>query len=294
MRTIAVGLAGLWAGAALASAASAQTLTRADTGQAVDPPAVGTALADAPVVARLGAGEAVTVLGAEVRSGGGAVLYVAASTEFLTLAVADGEASVGRLKLKPGEAAVIVLRSGRAEKLAFDAGRLLASAPPAAAAAFGPGLAQAAEQQKRRRFWGLLVATGVNATAPGSPRLEETRRPYLMQPAQIELRAAAGGDAGRLKQLTADRFVAALAARDEATVAALLDPEPFLSAGLAWTSARSAFAHRMVAGPLPDSLTGARAVAAGNAFTVEGASQAFTLELVGRDGAVFVTRLEPR
>jgi hypothetical protein len=282
------------AAALSAGAAAAQTVTRISDGAELDPAAAVTALAEGPLLLRLPAAGSAILLGASVHSGGGGTAYVAASTEFLTFADVAGDLSVRGLRLRPGQAAVIVLRTGHVRRMEFDAARLAASAPPALAEDFQVRLAPVAQDQARRRFWGLLTPTGVNARAPGSPAIETVRQTYLLNPALLDIRARAGSDTAALRRLTAERFVAAIAAGDAATAAALMDPQPFLAAGSAWREVRGEFAGGMAGSDLSARLAGAQLRPDRDGYVASGPGGDFSLALVMRDGVAFVSRLEPR
>ena len=275
-------------------AAAAQTVVRLSDNVPLEPTMAGPALAGGPVALTLPAGGAATLLGAAVSSRSGGLAYVAASADDVTFADVGGDLHVGRVSLRPGQAAVVSLRTGRIERFEFDAARFIASAPPTLASDVQARLQPVAAQQRRRLFWGLLSPTGVNARAPGSAAMEAARESYLMYPALLDIRARAGADAGAARRLTAGRFVQALADRDFETVASLMDPEPFLAAGPQWAGARRDFARGLTSGALPGRLAGAEVAPGADGFTVAGAGQTYSLAFVERDGVVFVSRLEPR
>ncbi|MEI9905451.1 MAG: hypothetical protein WDN06_17050 [Asticcacaulis sp.] len=104
----------------------------------------------------------------------------------------------------------------------------------------------------------------------------------------------------RLDSLTAQRFVAAVAAKDTASVAALLDPKPFTDASGdpdAWQGARSDFAGRLTAQPgLSDTIAtlhmGPDPDNAGAWILDNGTWSLYRLRIVTRDRAAYVAALE--
>lgn len=287
---------GVVAGLALwADAASAQTFTRLSDSAPIAADLAGAALADGPVSLDLAAGGSAEVLGSRVTSRRGGTAYVAVSAEYLTFADLSGDLQVGRVRLAPGQAAVVTLATGRVERFEFDAARFIASAPPALAGQAQARLQPVAARQRQRLFWGLLSPTGVNARAPGSAAIESVRETWLMYPALLDIRTRAAGDRATARRLTAGRFVQALADKDAATLASLMDPEPFLTAGPAWTDVRLDFARRLTDGALPGQLAGADVAPEGEGFSVSsGGGSAWRLALVEHDGVAFISRLEPR
>ena len=275
-------------------AASAQAVTLLSDNAPVEPGRAGQALAEGPLGLSLPAGGETDLLGARVSSRQGGAAYVAASADFLTVADISGDLRVGRVTLRPGQAAVLTLRTGEVERFEFDAARFIATAPPSLADEAQARLQPVAAQQRRRLFWGLLSPTGVNARAPGSAAIEAARETWLMYPALLDIRARAGADTQTARRLTASRFVQALAEQDAETVASLMDPEPFLAAGPQWTNVRLDFARRLTSGALPQRLAGAGVSPQGDGFTAAGAGPAYHLALVEHDGVAFISRLEPR
>jgi hypothetical protein len=124
--------------------------------------------------------------------------------------------------------------------------------------------------------------------------VEAVRSSYLGNDAIAVLRRKAGGNPKTLAALTAQRFAAALVARDTATVSALIDPKPFTDTGaatMAWQSARDAFASTLVQdASLVAAMAKEPAVVATDqtAFDTGG----YRIHLVPRDRAMFVTAVE--
>src|SRR5690606_13727891 len=102
------------------------------------------------------------------------------------------------------------------------------------------------QAQQRRKFWGFLQASSTNAQSPVAPAVEAQRRDYLLQPAVIDIRVRAAGDAQEMARLAAQGVIEALAARDEDALATLLHPALFSGIGRTpaeWLSLRKEFAH---------------------------------------------------
>ena len=176
MASIRILAGGVAAGLAMwLDVAAAQTVIRLSDNAALEPAMAGQALAGGPVALTLPAGGAATILGASVSSRSGGSAYVAVSADDLTFADVGGDLRVGRVSLRPGQAAVVSLRTGRIERFEFDAARFIATAPPALAEDAQARLQPVAARQRQRLFWGLLSPTGVNARAPGSAAIEAAR-----------------------------------------------------------------------------------------------------------------------
>ena len=298
MRKLAT-LAVLW-GALGAPSAQAAELVRTDTRASVAPADLPRALSRSAVLARLDPGEALGSPLGNVSASDPATLYLAASSEFLSLAILRGALT---LDGTPGQAGDVFVRpvAGRAvERFTFDARALAAATAPVLSAEEASGLETLRAAQADALFWGGLERTGFNAQAPaGDPLAEAVRRDYLLHPAVIAARSAAAGDPERLAAEAAGRFVAALAARDTAGVEALLSPTLFTTEGLdqvVWLDARRAMARDLVAGDLPAALAGASPGAGSldGGFPVSVAGEPWVVRVRGFDSMVFVTALEPR
>lgn len=221
---------------------------------------------------------------------------VVLSSEMVTAAVLEGTLESGGRSAGPGQALVTTIEGDRTRRYGFDAARLAASLPPQWQGEAEADLLDLAERQRRRAFWGLIEQVGTNATAPVSREAEALRRTYLGNPTVLGLRRAAGGDRALLASLTVQRFAQAMAARDAAVIADLLDPLPFSDAypdPAVWQPARAAFARHLAADEaLARALSApATSTSADSAsFDVGGA---FRVALVMRDRAMFVTAVEP-
>ena len=247
---------------------------------------------------QLAAGETREAFGTTFTASESATAIVVLSSELVTAAVISGALETGGQRAIAGQALVRPIDGQRTRRYGFDAARLAASLPLAWAGVAEAPLAALAERQRRRAFWGLIEPVGVNAAAPVAPEAEAFRSAYLDHPAILALRQQAGGDRQALAGLTLQAFAAAMASRDTATLAALLDPQPFTAAHpdpAIWLPARTAVAARLAA----DSAL-ARALAAGTnageassdaaAFDAGGA---FRIGLVRRDRAYFIAAVEP-
>ena len=251
-------------------------------------------------MARLVPGDSIVLPAGEVVAAEPSSLYLAASSEFMSVAVVRGEIAMGGHAAEAGDVLVRSIAGSRVERFAFDA-RAFGAAMPATVldeaerASLGTILAE----QERRIFWGGLERTGFDAQAPsGDPMMEAVRRDYLLRPAVMDVRSAAQGDAEALGREAASRFVSGLAARDAATVEALLSPTLFTDGDrrqTEWLDDRSAFARDLVAGGMPAALAGAvmgeGSLSEGYAVDANGAPWRVRLQPV--DTMVFVTALEP-
>ncbi|MFN4089790.1 MAG: hypothetical protein ACK4QW_12220 [Alphaproteobacteria bacterium] len=275
-------------------------LVQIETSESVLEAQVPLALSRGTVMARLGAGEVLALPSGEVGATETSSLYLAASSEFLSVAVLRGAITMGGRSAGPGEVLVRSIAGTRVERFAFDA-RAFGAATPGGALTDEErdSLRAILVEQERRIFWGGLERTGFDAQAPsGDPMMEAVRRDYLLRPAVMDVRAAALGDAKAIGREVASRFVAGLAARDAETVEALLSPTLFTDGGrrqTEWLSDRSAFALDLVAGGMPTTLSnaviGEGGLSEGYAVDVNGAP--WRVRLQPLDSMVFVTALEP-
>jgi hypothetical protein len=256
------------------------------------------ALAEDSLVIVLGGGEEISLFGLEARATESTKLFVTLSSEYLTAAVASGrlEASSGQ-RARAGDALVLQIDGGVVSRMAFDAERLSASNSPGAASLLATELTVLSARQRRLRFWGYYEPTGINAAAPSSPALEALRRSYL-DPLIIARQRRAAPEA-RFAQAAND-FLAALGSGNQASIAAMLDPAPFLARvggpeGLA--AARAQAAARIAAdAELQASLGQAPSIELApdnQSARIAGADGAWRLSLVARDRVVFIAGLEP-
>lgn len=243
---------------------------------------------------KLAAGESAMLYGTSYTARAPTIAVAVLSSELVTVAVLDGALASGKAIARAGEAFVTPLDGKGTQRLAFDARRLAATLPPEWAADAGRALDLVAARQKRARFWGLLEPININATAPTAPQLEGVRQSYLAHPAIAAIRHEAQGNPQLLAQLTAVAFARAVAERDAATVAVLIDPKPFTDSNAAaadWQAARLAFATRVTGNaPLVAALATAPVAVANDqtAFDAGG----YRIRVVPRDRAMFVQSVE--
>lgn len=294
-----VWLAALCVGAFTAPANAAELL-RTETSAPVDATELSMALSRGTVIARLDQGEVLASMAGEVSALEPASLYLAASSEFMSVAVVRGSIMLDGQAGQTGDVFVRSIAGSRLERFAFDTSAFRAATPTAALTAEDIASLDAVQaEQERRIYWGGLERTGFDAQAPsGDPMMEAVRRDYLLRPAVMEVRAAAQGDPERLGREAADRFVSGLAARDTAAVEALLSPTLFTDGDrrqVEWLNDRSNFARDLVAGDMPTTLSGAAlgegSLADGYAVDVRGTP--WRVRLQPLDTMVFVTALEP-
>lgn len=236
---------------------------------------------------RLAAGEQTQLLGNSYQANAQTLALVSTSSELVTIAVISGELTQGTARARAGEALVSPIDSHETQRFGFDAARLAATMQPEWAGDTAAPLAEIAARQKRAKFWGRIEPAGLNASAPTGGQVEAVRQSYLGNDTIIALRREAQGQPQALAGLTVRRFAAALAAGDAATVADLIDPKPFTDTGAsapAWQAARLAFARK---------LTGNAALVRAMAAPAD-APGAYTIQLVARDRAMFVSALEPK
>lgn len=249
---------------------------------------------DSRRIVKLAAGEQTIAWGTAVTASTPAVLLLSLSSELATVAVLEGTITHGNQAAAAGDALVTPLESGKTRRLQFDARRLAATLPAEWLADAGASLDVVAARQEKKRFWGLLETANLNASAPVAPAVEAMRSSYLGNDAIAMLRREAAGNPQALAALTARRFAAALAARDAATVSALIDPKPFTDTGAApaaWQSARDNFAASLTEDA---SLVAAMAKVPDAVATDQTAfdTSGYRIRVVPRDRAVFVTAVE--
>ncbi len=152
------------------------------------------------------------------------------ASELAYMAVIEGEASLGMLTVKRGRMLLIPPFGGEPSVERFDA-RRLSDAMSRQADTEGKvsfaSLENLASAQDRGVFLGRLARTDFNVTTLGSAETELDRRSRVGGKAIRGVRftpAEAGTD---FEQGIVERFLAALAAGDTATVAQMLDPLPF-------------------------------------------------------------------
>ena len=283
----------------VSAAVAAVSAQRTDNGAPVAPEALNAAVTRGGILVRLDAGDSVAVHRLNLRASMPAVAYVAASSEYVVAAVLAGEVASDGLAAGPGQALVQRIGRGGVERYAFDVDRFLASSSLLVDPDLQAALEEARTRQANRIWWGLLEPTGFNAQSPVLPAVEAARRDYLLRPAVIGVRQDARGDRTAMARFTAERFVAAVAARDEATARDLLSPSLFFEGGRGqteWLTLRAAFARELVNGELGRRLHGAQVEQGdlGNGFLVRAADGgAFRLTEAAFDDMVFVTSLRP-
>ena len=286
--------------AALAEPAVSASLWRTDTGTAISPEAVGPALTRSGILVRFEPGDELAVLGLRLRATTPSAAYLGASSEYLAAAVLAGQVVGEGIAAEPGEALVQQIGDSSLERFAYDVDRFLASSSLLIDHDLQAGLEQARTRQAERIWWGLLEPTGFNAQAPVPPAVEAARRDYLLRPAVIAVRQQASGDPAAMSRLVAERFVAAVGARDDATARDLLAPSLFFEGGRGqteWLTLRAGFARELVNSDLARRLQGAQITEGDLAggFALRAATgESFRLEQAAFDDMVFVTSLRPQ
>jgi hypothetical protein len=245
---------------------------------------------------KLATGEETAVWGVVVKAKKPSVLLLSLSSEFTSIAVLDGAITQGAKVARSGDALVTAIDGNKTQQLQFDARRLAGTMSPEWLADAGTPLEAVAARQKRHRYWGLIEPVNLNASAPISPVMEPVRSSYLNQDAIVSLRREARGNPQVLAALTAKRFASALAARDVATVSALIDPKPFTDTGAsadAWRAARDAFAVKLTRDAALIRAMAAEPAAVADDQTAFD-SGIYRIHLVPRDRALFVTSVETK
>ena len=244
---------------------------------------------------KFAAGDSRDVFGLGLHATAPATAVLLTSSELITVAVLRGEISAGKLTAHAGQALVMTIDGGsRLRRFGFDAQRLAATLPPDWAGEAAAPLARLAVQQRHRRFWGLDEPARINASAPARANLEAIRATYLGNDTVVALRREAQGKPDVLATLTAKRFAAALAARDMATVADLIDPKPFTDTGAdagAWQAARGTFAEKLVDDAALVAAMASEPAGVANDQTAFDAG-GYRIRLIPRDRAMFVTSVE--
>lgn len=246
------------------------------------------------------AGETVTVHGLTYKATRDGVAYVSLSSEYVSVAVLSGRLKSGRVSATAGDILVTPIEGTRAERFMFDGAKLEQTMSPDLLPEAAPLLTPIVARQKRQRFFGLIEPVGLNADSPAPPAIENVRRDYLSPDIVVDLRHQAGGDPAKLNDLTAHRFIAAVAAKDTDSVAALLDPKPFTDASRdpgAWRNARAGFAGQLVTQPgLADQLANVNLTPdpqnPGAWIVDNGTWSLYRLRIVDRDRAAYVGSLE--
>jgi len=291
---------GVAAGAA--GSATAAEFTRAGDGSSLAADAVDRAMAGDSLVASLEGGDRVSIADLSLVADEPSRAMLVLSSEFLTVAVTSG-----RLRFEegpsagPGQALLVALDGSRIQRLAFNAARLSASLSPGARSRLGADVELLVAAQRRAAFWGTYQPLRVNARAQGPAAVEVQRQAYLAQPAIVAQRRAAAGEASVAARgrMAVDAFLAAYARGDAATLAALLDPAPFMAVGgaAAVEQGRSLAAAELLA---DDRLRALLAAPPAVAMAEDGASALletgggrWRLALAPRDRAIFVQSLEP-
>lgn len=246
------------------------------------------------------AGETIQVHGLSYQGLRDGVAYVSLSSEYVSVAVLSGKLKARHAAAKAGDILVTPIEGKTAERFMFDAARLGQTLSPDAQAEAQALLQPIVARQKRQRFFGLIEPVGLNAQTPAPPAVENLRRGYLSPDIVVDLRHQAGGDPARLNDLTAHRFIEAVAAKDTTSVAALIDPKPFTDAStdpVAWQAARSGFAARLTGQPgLSDTIADLHVQPdpdnAGAWILDNGTYSLYRLRIVSRDRADYVAALE--
>jgi hypothetical protein len=249
---------------AAAEPAASVTAIRTSDGVAVDVAQTEAALSASSLSVKSPAGARWSVYGIDVYTPLASQIFLSASSELITIATLAGAAHIKDAGvLQPGQAAVMMIATGKLQRTEFDARRLAASSSPVVAAEFTRLLEPVMAKQQRRRWWGYYTPMGINASAPVPAALESLRRDYLLDPAVVRLRRDAAGNLQQQRQLTAERFVTALAAHDANTVAGLVDPSVFIQVGTGWMATRAGYAQQLTGSKLATQLVDARVAATG-------------------------------
>ena len=171
------------------------------------------------------------------------------ASEIAYLLVLAGEASLGGKQVRPGQMLLLPPYGADAMIERFDAGRFRdawSSAAAAAAPEAHQALAGVAKDQKFGLFVGRYQRTGFNvATSGTSASREVQRRQAIGAPAVRAIRFSEGATPTELEYRVITSFAEALAKKDAASVAELLDPTPFANEGGA--EARLVLARALIA-----------------------------------------------
>jgi hypothetical protein len=152
------------------------------------------------------------------------------SAEAAYVAVIAGTVSVGSIKVQPGHLLILPPFGQQPTVARFNAARLASRWSGEFAARHGvtmERLQEIARGQQVGVFFGRLGTTSLNLAAPGGAEAEIARRSVVGQQTVQELRYGASSDINALGRCVAERMLVALASRDEASVADLLDPVPY-------------------------------------------------------------------
>lgn len=203
----------------------------ASFGMAGDAPALATQPARAGTAQKIieEANGALNIFGRELAADD-LIAVTGTSSETGYLLVIGGTASIGELRAAPGDILLLPPYQRPAERHRFDAERLAAGLTDTGldrSDAFHTALDGLLHQQARSVFWGRYVPSALNVTALGSVETELAKRSVVDHPVIQDIRFSNATSAEEIETAVIAQVSQALANRDSATLAALLNPSSF-------------------------------------------------------------------
>ena len=181
-----------------------------------------------PVVARLRAGEGLSLLSRDIVAEVDAVLVFGVSADFIYFAVSSGSIVAEGQSVPAGKVAFWSSRGG-VQVAHYDAERLIDTLGNSLSPDILASLEAVRDTQASLIYWGLLTDEGGNLQASTPAGIEIARRSYLSHPTVMELRFNAV-DGDTLARDVASVFVRGVSERDADLVSALIHPSQFITA----------------------------------------------------------------
>ena len=181
-----------------------------------------------PIVARLRAGEELSLLSRDIAAEVDAVLVFGVSADFIYFAVSSGSIVAEGQSVPAGKVAFWSPQGG-VQVAYYDAERLIDTLGDSLSPDILASLEEVRDAQASLIYWGLLTDDGGNLQASTPAPIEIERRSYLSHPTVMELRFNAV-DGDTLARDVASVFVRGLSERDVDLVSALIHPIQFITA----------------------------------------------------------------
>lgn len=149
------------------------------------------------------------------------------NSEFIFAAVISGRLKSEAGEMKPGQVLLLRHMAGTAaRRQIFSAQELAQKFRELGRDDLAEALSDVVEQQRVKRFWGLLRPTNISIGTPVRPELESVREVYATHPAMIRVKRSVD-EVEALPAAVATAFLDASRLGDTETMAALLNPAAF-------------------------------------------------------------------